>query len=134
MQNLLFVYGTLMRNANGTNQRLLAQAEFLGLGSIAGKLYQLQHYPGAVRTTNQQQRVYGEVYRLPDVETQLPKLDAYEECTPDFPSPHEYRRCRLPITLSDGRKLNAWVYLYNLSTSRLQQIHSGDYRQAQVQT
>ena len=128
----LFVYGTLMRATNGTIHPLLfGQVEFLGTGSITGKLFRVQDYPGAIKTTGGQPRITGEVYRLLDAKKLLPKLDAYEECTPDFPAPHEYQRSKIPISMANGHRLNAWVYLYNLDTTQLPLISSGDYRNDQ---
>ena len=130
MLNLLFVYGTLMRITDSAfHPLLLDQAEFLGTGSIAGKLYQVQNYPGAVLTESEHKRVFGEVYCLLDPKKLLSKLDAYEECTPEFPDPHEYQRRQLPVAMAAGHSLNAWVYLYNHPTTLLQLITSGDFRQ-----
>ena len=127
--DLLFVYGTLMRTNNGAMHPLLiSQAEFVGTGSIPGKLYQIQDYPGAVLTDGTQHRVFGEVYRLLATESTLLILDAYEECTPDFPKPHEYTRIQLPVAMTATQSLTAWVYLYNLPTEQLKQISSGNYR------
>ena len=127
--NTLFVYGTLLQATNGAIHPLLAgQAGFLGAGSIAGKLFLVQDYPGAVAIADGQSRVFGEVYQLLSPEKLLPALDAYEECAPNFPAPHEYQRLCAPVLMNTGQSLNAWVYLYNLATSQLQLISSGDYR------
>ncbi len=125
----LFVYGTLMRTTDGAIHPLLVgRAEFLGAGSIAGKLYRVLEYPGAIMTEDEHSRVFGEVYRLLDAESLLAKLDEYEECTPNFPAPHEYLRTQLPVSMTAGQILIAWVYLYNLATTQLQLISSSDYR------
>lgn len=41
--------------------------------------------------------------------------------------PHEYVRKCLPIQLTAGKTVNAWVYVYNRDVSGLKQIISGDY-------
>jgi gamma-glutamylcyclotransferase (GGCT)/AIG2-like uncharacterized protein YtfP len=117
-----------MRATDGAIHPLLVgQVEFLGAGTIVGKLYQLQDYPGAVLIAGDQSRIFGEVYRLLDANRLLPMLDKYEECTPNFPAPHEYQRIQLPVSMTAGQSLIAWVYLYNLATEQLKQINSGDY-------
>jgi gamma-glutamylcyclotransferase (GGCT)/AIG2-like uncharacterized protein YtfP len=129
MLDTLFVYGTLMRTTDGAmHPLLLGRAEFLGSASIAGKLYLVHDYPGAIIIEGDQPRIHGEVYHLFDAEKLLPMLDEYEECAPNFPSPHEYQRLRRPIARFDGQNLKAWVYQYNLATQQLKQIRSGDYR------
>ena len=124
----LFVYGTLRKNSSGRVHPFLQhRADYLATASISGKLYNLQNYPGAIPCQASSQRVHGEIYRLHDAETLLQTLDKYEECATHFPAPHEYRRCRMPVTLPDNRSLIAWVYLYNRPVAGLEPIPCGDY-------
>ena len=96
-------------------------------GYIQGKLYEVNGYPGAIESNNQQDKVFGEIYRMMDDNTILSKLDKYEECTDKFPKPHEYIRKKLPVTLSDSSIVTAWVYIFNHDVSNLIAIKSGDY-------
>lgn len=122
---LLFVYGTLRPGLDGPMARWLAdRAEWIGAGWIGGKLYQVADYPGFV--PGEAGRVYGDLFALPDAEALLARLDAYEECTPDDPLPHEYRRERCLVETADG-PVDAWVYLYALSVTGHRVIASGDY-------
>jgi gamma-glutamylcyclotransferase (GGCT)/AIG2-like uncharacterized protein YtfP len=128
----LFVYGSLRRNDRGELHPLLqGYAEFLSTASIPGILYEIENYPGAVSLpdTNGQPRVHGELYRLLKTDILFARLDHYEECTPDFAEPHEYRRSLLAVTLPDGRKQTAWLYLYNRSVYGLAAITDGHYFQ-----
>ena len=99
----LFVYGTLRRDHQRTH-RLLGDTRFVAAGSIAGRLYDLGKYPG-VRKTSRRGRVSGEVYELigPEVDRRLASLDRYEGS--------EFRRSRVVVELSDGRRHPAWAYV-----------------------
>jgi gamma-glutamylcyclotransferase (GGCT)/AIG2-like uncharacterized protein YtfP len=129
MLQYLFVYGTLRKNKSGDLHTLLHnQARYINSASMPGKLYEIQHYPGAVPAIAASGcLVHGEVYLLLYPHRLLQVLDNYEECTDRFPQPHEYLRKQRAVTLTDGRILNAWTYLYYRPVSGLIQITSGDY-------
>jgi gamma-glutamylcyclotransferase (GGCT)/AIG2-like uncharacterized protein YtfP len=125
---LLFVYGTLRRGVCANRFRhLMRGCVYQTKGSLQGRLYEVAGYPGAVATERPRDRVQGELYRIIDDQA-LIRLDAYEACSGGFPEPHEFVRRRLPVTLESGRKVLAWVYLFNHDTAGLRQIRSGDYR------
>ena len=64
---LLFCYGTLIRAHGGRwAGRLAAMASFVGRGSVAGRLYMVDWYPGLVPGDAGGARVRGEVRRLSD--------------------------------------------------------------------
>jgi gamma-glutamylcyclotransferase (GGCT)/AIG2-like uncharacterized protein YtfP len=91
--------------------------------------------------------VYGEIYKILNSRLLLPELDTYEQCTQQFPEPHEYIRKKLTITLLNsgnvstliykplrflkplrsGNNLSAWVYIFNHTVQNLMPIYSGDY-------
>ncbi|MDO9105033.1 MAG: gamma-glutamylcyclotransferase family protein [Methylovulum sp.] len=123
----IFVYGSLRRSAQATRHELLAGASYCADGYLYGKLYRVDDgYPGAVESTRQEDKVFGELYRIAD-NSVLARLDDYEECGETQAGPHEYLRKRLPIQLGDGTSIVAWVYLYNRDTTGLQRIMSGDF-------
>lgn len=125
---LLFVYGTLRRDTRSDMYRLLARyADFIADGTYQGRLYQIDYYPGVTPSDDPSERVKGEVYSLPKPDVVLPKLDEYEECGPGFPEPTEYVRRRQEISLANGTKCEAWVYVYNRPTDDLTRISSGDF-------
>jgi gamma-glutamylcyclotransferase (GGCT)/AIG2-like uncharacterized protein YtfP len=127
----LFVYGTLRQEAKNEKAYLLTKhARFMGNARFQGKLFDLGDYPGAIPSDDPQAVVYGEVYALePSMRnTVLTILDEYEGCGPNAEVPSEFRRERTIVTLDDGKKVVAWVYLYNL-TEVGAPIPSGDYVQ-----
>lgn len=112
MSDLLFVYGTLMSHTDTPKARqLMAEADSLGPATIAGRLYRVDWYPGLVAGEG---LVHGEVFRLRTLVPSLVWLDAYEGIVPgdDQNNRNEYARVRRPVTLADGRVVEAWVYLY----------------------
>lgn len=106
---------------------LARHCEYFSEGYMQGKLYEVDGYPGAVESEDQNDKIYGELYRIGDSELVLPLLDEYEECTDKYPEPHEYIRKNLTITLCGGGSVSAWVYVFNHDASNLMQIESGDY-------
>lgn len=61
----LFVYGTLLKGER--NSRFLLKCDLLKTFSIPGKLYRTKYgYPAAVYDKNSDQRIYGELYKLPE--------------------------------------------------------------------
>ena len=121
----LFVYGTLMRASGHPMHRLLHRhTRYLEKGTIGGRLYKIDGYPGMV---DGEGRVYGEIYRILQIQPLFAILDEYEECAPSYPEPHEYRRVRRQITGMSGRHYHAWVYLYARPIDGRALIVSGDY-------
>jgi gamma-glutamylcyclotransferase (GGCT)/AIG2-like uncharacterized protein YtfP len=123
----LFVYGTLMQAYDHPMARLLSeQAERIGEGSCCGQLFQIKHYPGLIASSDVNDRVFGELFRLRETKTLLAKLDDYEGCGPSAPQPTLYIRVVRPITLPD-RTVDSWVYLYNRPVTGLERILSGRF-------
>jgi gamma-glutamylcyclotransferase (GGCT)/AIG2-like uncharacterized protein YtfP len=125
----LFVYGSLRRTTSGVHQYLASDAEYVAEGSMQGRLYEINGYPGAIETADLNERVFGELYRVRAMSMLLARLDAYEESDATFPQPHEYVRKVLPVKLCDGDSVMAWVYVFNRSIAGLRHIISGDYRE-----
>lgn len=126
MTELLFVYGTLLKEAGHPMHKvLLGQSDFVSPGRLQGRLYAVHDYPGAVLSRRRGQWVHGELYAMRHPASLLARLDHYEGCAPEVPPPHEYRREIQPILLPDDTLRPAWVYLYIRDTSRLRPIPSG---------
>jgi gamma-glutamylcyclotransferase (GGCT)/AIG2-like uncharacterized protein YtfP len=120
----LFVYGTLMQAYDHPMARLLSeQAERIGEGSCCGQLFQIKHYPGLIASSDVNDRVFGELFRLRETKTLLAKLDDYEGCGPSALQPTLYIRVVRPITRPD-RTVDAWTYLYNRPVTGLKRIVS----------
>ena len=127
----LFVYGTLMRGFDHPMARLLsANADFLGEARCRGRLYLIKHYPGLVLSHEAADCVFGELYRLREVEAMLGEFDMYEACGEGFAQPTEYLRQMLSVTLADGSVSEAWTYVYNWPVSGLPRIASGRFLEA----
>ena len=124
----IFVYGTLRKALVSSMAHVLTRhCEYVSLGEIQGRLYDLGQYPGAIESLNLGERVKGEIYRITHPELALPVLDDYEECSDDYPQPHEYLRRKITVRLPTGEGVLAWVYLYNHDVSSLTRIELGDY-------
>lgn len=123
--DLLFVYGTLMRGFR-LHHLMTGQAEFVGEGTVAGRLLDLGPYPGAL--AEEPGTIYGEVYRLraPGL---LATLDREEGYRPDAPARSLYLRQPTVVRLADGRAVTAWIYWYHGPRGRAVPIPGGDYRQ-----
>jgi gamma-glutamylcyclotransferase (GGCT)/AIG2-like uncharacterized protein YtfP len=126
-QDLLFVYGTLMRGFDHPMAKLLSRsAEFCGDAHCQGRLYLVKHYPGLVLSDDPGDVVFGELYRLRRPEESFATLDDYEGCGPGVASP-QYVRQVLPVTLDDGTVSDAWTYVYNRPVAKLKRITSGRF-------
>jgi len=130
-EQYLFVYGTLRKDVGSEMNQLLARySSFAGEASYQGRLYRIDHYPGVTPSDNSVHQVKGEVYCLDEPELVLSQVDRYEECGPEFPEPTEYIREKQEVTLANGRKVIAWVYIYNRPVENFPLISSGDFLNA----
>jgi len=126
MADLVFFYGTLMTPFNRAGRlRVDQHLVYTGRGTIAGALFDLGIYPAAVPASDA--RVWGEVYRMSHPTIVLQALDELEGCRADEPESSLYTRALTPVTLEDGRVVDAWAYFYNAPLGRAERIHSGDY-------
>ncbi|MTI63961.1 gamma-glutamylcyclotransferase family protein [Methylophaga sp.] len=124
----LFVYGTLMQNSQHPMHQLLqAHSEYICKGWIRAQLYQIQDYPGAVLSEDDNNKVHGEVYRLTNLSV-LAQLDDFEECSAAFPEPHEYQRQQVDVGITAAKHIKAWAYIYNHSVDPGKRIKSGRFR------
>ena len=121
----LFVYGTLKSDAiNIHAQKFHEQAELVGHARWFGRLYLVTNYPAAIISRDEDECVFGELWKLNNPEQVLLLLDEYEQCVVSSPSPHEYKRS-LQAVRTDGEIISAWVYVYQLNIDRLSRIESG---------
>jgi gamma-glutamylcyclotransferase (GGCT)/AIG2-like uncharacterized protein YtfP len=127
-ENLLFVYGTLRRNARCMMARWLAsQAEYIGCGQTPGRLYDVGDYPALRPVKHPGETVIGDIYRLRRPRYTLARLDRYEGIGTGQSRPYQYCREERVLTLHNGVNRKAWVYIYMGETARLRRIASGDY-------
>jgi gamma-glutamylcyclotransferase (GGCT)/AIG2-like uncharacterized protein YtfP len=109
---------------------LLGPARLEGPGRIRGSLYHFGDYPGVV--LDGRGWVRGELYRVPDLASRLPALDAAEWHDPADPAGSLYLRQTVPVERADAAVKEAWVYVYNErfgpAESRGPRVESGDWR------
>jgi len=124
----LFVYGTLRRGSNVPQAAwLAAQARYKGQASLPGRLLDLGDYPGLLPAQSPEEKVYGDLFELPEGQEVLEALDRYEGCHGEDPEPHEYCRIVATPTDEDGVRVWAWTYLYQLPVDPSRQIKGGDW-------
>ena len=119
---LVFVYGTLRRG--GSNHFRLAGAEFVTAGTIAGRMYRIDWYPGIVLDTAGDE-IQGEVYAV-DPEM-LAALDIFEGLSAGEIEGSEYRRVRTTVMRQDSQTLGAWVWEWLGITDETQRLTDGDW-------
>ncbi len=118
----VFVYGTLRPGQPGFDELKLAnRVEHLGPAAVAGSLYDLGDYPGAVLRSAGV--IVGELLRPLD-DAVLPLLDEFELFDPSDPAGSEY--LRVPVTAL-GQSGSAWIYIYNFPLDGARLIASGDW-------
>jgi gamma-glutamylcyclotransferase (GGCT)/AIG2-like uncharacterized protein YtfP len=126
----LFVYGTLRNDArHGVARYLSHGARLIGTGYIQAKLFDLGEYPGAIASSNPQDKVYGQIFEILD-ESLFSILDDYEGCGPNDSKPFEFRRERMSVISSAPNVRSAWVYFYNWPVGKNPLIRTGDYLKA----
>jgi gamma-glutamylcyclotransferase (GGCT)/AIG2-like uncharacterized protein YtfP len=102
-------------------------AEFIGEGYFYGKLYKISWYPGAILSQDANNKVYGHIYKVKDEEKTFKILDDYEGITETAEFPNEYKRVLTDAFFKTDEILKTWVYIYNLETTGLTQITSGNF-------
>lgn len=129
MNDLLFVYGTLMNNIESTIASYLhSNSSFVGEGTFSGKLYDLGSYPGAIYDETLSSQVHGHIFQLNDAESLLKRLDLYEGIYLLNLDKNEYRRILVPVMIKN-EIIECWVYVYNFTTQGLKEIPAGNYLQ-----
>lgn len=125
MSERLFVYGTLRRDSGHPMARVLAaRAQHVGPGRVAGRLYDLGPYPGAVPSDVPGEWVFGDVYALTDPAL-WSELDAYEAA--ESPRSGGLFARSLANAESGGDAGPVWVYWYLGATPESARVGSGVY-------
>ena len=121
----LFVYGTLM--AGEYRGATLEQHTFQPgvTAQVKGKLYNLGNYPGM--RPSEEDRVFGELYRLNDVFLGLQSLDRVEGFYGFKSDDSLFKRTLIEVETEEG-KVWAWSYMYAEGIDEEHRIQSGDWR------
>ncbi len=126
MSDLVFFYGTLMSGFQRPGRTRLDHVLVpKGRGWIRGALFDLGLYPAAIPAA--EGKVWGEIHEMADAEAVLAELDEIEGYRVAEPDRSLYLRKMAPVTLVDGRVMDAWAYFYNAPLGRAERIESGDY-------
>ncbi|MES2809300.1 MAG: gamma-glutamylcyclotransferase family protein [Bacteroidota bacterium] len=125
INDLLFVYGTLLSADNEFGRYLKNNATFFCDGKFKGRLYDIGEYPGAITSTDKEYDIKGSIHCLSSADV-LKVIDDYEGYGDGQDEPYLYLRKKLPVTTPEG-VVDCWVYLYNLSVDGLVEILGGDY-------
>ena len=124
----LFVYGTLLDDFDSYMSKFLHRnSEFIGPGYFKGKLFEISWYPGAVLSEDDSEKVYGHVFKIHNESKTFKILDDYEGIGDTNEHPNEYKRVLIEAYLDSKETINTWVYVYNLPTTSLKLITSGNY-------
>lgn len=119
---LVFVYGTLRRG--GSNHFRMAGAEFVASGTISGRMYRIDWYPGLILDSAGDE-IKGEVYSVgPEL---LSALDIFEGLSAGEIEGSEYRRTRTPVMKQDSQTITAWVWEWLGMVDESQRIRDGDW-------
>lgn len=124
INELLFVYGSLLNTDNEFANYLNSNALIYGTGKIKGVLYDIGEYPGAVIAA--EGYIFGTIFKLNNADGALKILDDYEGFGSGQEQPNLFVRELMPVETGTF-VINCWVYLYNRPVKGLPQIPSGDY-------
>lgn len=111
---LVFVYGTLRQG--GSNHFRMAGCDFVESGTVRGRLYRIDWYPGLV-LDSAGDVIEGEVFAV-EAE-QLPELDNFEG--------QEYRRIRTTVKTPYGIPMQVWTWVWLMPVDEAQRITGGDW-------
>lgn len=119
---LVFVYGTLRRG--GSNHFRMAGAEFVAAGTIAGRMYRIDWYPGIVLDPAGDE-IHGELYLVsPEM---LSALDVFEGLSAGEMEGSEYRRIQTQVMKLDSQIATAWVWEWLGMVDEGQRLTDGDW-------
>ena len=132
MNPYFFAYGSLMTAlAHPMGTRLRQEAQFLGPGRVAGRLYRVSWYPGLTEPQTATDLAHGELYKLTDPVKTLAWLDVYEGVVPGRSSAapvDDYTRVERLAVYVDGTTTLTWVYLYQRVLPPSARIADGIWR------
>lgn len=119
---LVFVYGTLRRG--GSNHFRMANAQFVSTGTIRGRMYRIDWYPGLI-LDEAGDEIHGEVYTVDTEELQT--LDIFEGVSAGEYEGSEYRRVQTTVVQQDSMILTAWVWEWLGRVDESQKVSDGDW-------
>lgn len=122
LMQAVFVYGTLRRG--GSNHFRMAGAEFISTGTIRGRMYRIDWYPGLVLDSGGGE-IRGDLYLVS--REQLEVLDRFEGLSAGEIQGSEYRRVQTTVVKQDSQNLTAWVWEWLGIVTESQRLADGDW-------
>lgn len=112
MIDKVFVYGSLRTRCYNYEKYLKDKVKYFQRAIIEGKLYHIENkgYPAAIHGEG---IVYGELMEFYDYKEVIKILDDLEEYNENNINNSMYIREKVEVTLLDGSKEIAYVYIYN---------------------
>jgi gamma-glutamylcyclotransferase (GGCT)/AIG2-like uncharacterized protein YtfP len=110
VEHIVFVYGTLRQGGVRAIPQLFPPAEFLGLATVVGWLYDFGAYPGLIVDAAGRD-IVGEVYRVD--EAAVREMDEIERYVEGHDAECFYFRRERAVTLRAGGEVTAWLYECN---------------------
>ena len=126
MNDLLFIYGTLLKEDNEYAGYLKNNSTFYSKGRLKGKLYDIGEYPGAILSDDDDTCLYGNIVKMIEPDRVLPVINDYEGFGVDQSYPNEFIRVLGNIETGIGI-VTCWIYLYNLPITGLAVVKDGRY-------
>lgn len=132
MSGKIFVYGSLMKNFFNYDLYLRGHVLDIEPAYVKGTLYDMP-YKGYPAILEGDQKVWGEVITVKDIDAIMPAVDRMEGYMGN--DDDEYKRVPHIVTCCDGSTITLDVYQYNLSDSdphfknEAILIENGDWRQ-----
>jgi gamma-glutamylcyclotransferase (GGCT)/AIG2-like uncharacterized protein YtfP len=128
MSEYLFSYGTLQPGlAPDEIAPSVSQLAEVGKGVVRGVLYDLGDYPGAILEPLSEFEILGTVYRLPQDEEVLRRIDAYEAYYPESPEKSLFLRVVSPVKFDSGMTVPCWIYVYNGAMGGARILEDGQF-------
>lgn len=102
----------------------MAGAEFVASGTISGRMYRIDWYPGLVLDPAGDE-IQGEVYFVgPEL---LSALDVFEGLSAGEIEGSEYRRVETTVMKQDSQTVIAWVWEWLGMVEEGQRVREGDW-------
>lgn len=125
----LFVYGSLRRGfKNEAYTYLASHFDFLGEGTVNGRIFRGEHSLVATNIANDNGRLVGELYEIKDpayFDYVIMQLDDYEGVHTEPGHLPLYRR-ELTVAEVNGQQHPAWVYWFNGDLTGMKPLDESD--------
>lgn len=124
----IFLYGTLLPELAPTELRgVLRRMQRVGEAFVAGRLYDLGDFPGALLAGRPDSTIRGEVFAFSD-SSLLDLMDSYEGFHPGAPKRSLFARQKVSVAMPQtSQVINCWIYVYNRNPGNARIIPGGDY-------